>query len=222
MGWLGCQRYPRYAQLSVSQGQVPLLPLAPEKSRSPINQLSNGNDNGATPSTSSGIEQGPPAHGWRTRRQHLLGIPRPAPPSSQKALPEPRGRQCPPQKARRRPPPSLGFPPGTERGERRPQPDQSCSARPRSRPFLPSSGGLTMAATQLRGPGGLTSWPRGPGSRAAGGSKVKGVCEERMRRACALLQRAGRGRKPKVCGRVFGRGLRPPPALGNLRRFRTT
>ena len=91
---------------------------------------------------------------------------------------------------------------------------------PRSRPLLPSSGGLTMAATQLRGPGGLTSWPRGPCSRAAGGSKVKGVCEERTRRACALLQRAGRGRKP-VCGRGFGRGMRPPPALGNLRRLRT-
>lgn len=202
----GCQRYPRYAQLSVSQGQVPLLPLAREKSRSPINQLSNGNDNGETPSTSSGIEQGPPAHGWCTRRPHLLGIPRPAPPSSQKALPGPRGRQSPPGgpllvSASRR---AHSGASGSRSPTGAPRPG------PRSRPLLPSSRGLTMAAIQLRGPGGLTSWPRGPCSRAAGGSKVKGVYEERTRRACALLQRAGRGRNLSVGGALGGVCVRLP------------
>ena len=120
-----------------------------------------------------------------------------------------------------RPPPSLGFPPSTQRGERLPQPDRSSSAwppLPASPPFLTGSHHGGDSASRARGPDFLA-----PGPLLKGGRRVKG--QGSLRRAHApgmrVAPKGGAWAEP-VCGRGFGRGLRPPPALGNLQTLRTT
>ena len=206
----------------MSQGQVPLLPLAREKSRSPINQLSNGN-NGATPSTSSGIEQGP-LHKAGARGDRICLV-FPGPPRSPDRWLSlgPRGRQRPQQGARWRPPPSPGFPPCIQRGERRPQPGWSYSTRPpppdSKRPLAPllrsHHGDHSGSGARLPGPAAPAQGrPAGQRSR----EPQKSACAGHAR--CSIDARGVGGDLRSVGGAVGGACL-SLRRWGNLLRLRT-
>lgn len=198
-------------------------------SRSPFRQFSNG-DNRATPSTSSGTEQGlggwAGLHVWLTAHGHAHGdricgasSSRPGSP----CLPASRLSQAPRPPASAHVPPSATppapLPAGHAGNMRRPQ--SGWSSPP---PLQPRNGLPFLQQPRLRphhdrrsawGARAPASWSRGPGSRAAGGSKVNGGSEERVCNTAPGMRKTsleGRGVSGDVCG--MG-GVRAGPASGS-------